>query len=180
MNPGAMTIISLRKECWPSRGSNQRTPVLKPAMLPTELWGFALEIVVSQFSKHCKFKHIYFTSIEKQVLTTYTNLSRFCFLGTTPALAPNVWANEKSQSWDSLPGLELGTSWLQGRCSTSRPRTPHSKHCSKCYKKKKTSVVLWISYFHILIKRLLVRFDFKFLLNLSMIIPKSMIKLKKV
>ena len=43
-----------------------------------------------------KFKHIYFTSIEKQVLTTYTNLSRFCFLGTTPVLAPNVWANEKS------------------------------------------------------------------------------------
>ena len=45
-----------------------------------------------------KFKHIYFTSIEKQVLTTYFNLSRFCFLGTTPVLAPNVWANEKSQS----------------------------------------------------------------------------------
>ena len=40
-----------------------------------------------------KFKYIYFTSIEKQVLTTYTNLSRFCFLGTTPVLAPNVWAN---------------------------------------------------------------------------------------
>ena len=45
-----------------------------------------------------KFKHIYFTSIKKQVLITYTNLSRFCFLGTTPVLAPNVWANEKSQS----------------------------------------------------------------------------------
>ena len=26
---------------------------------------------------------------------SYTKLSRFCFLGTTPALAPNVWANEK-------------------------------------------------------------------------------------
>ena len=49
-----------------------------------------------------KFKHIYFTSIEKQVPTTYTILSRFCFLGTTPVLAPNVWANEKSQSWDPL------------------------------------------------------------------------------
>ena len=47
---------------------------------------------------YVKFKHIYFTSIEKQVLTTSTNLSRFCFLGTTPVLAPNVWANEKSQS----------------------------------------------------------------------------------
>ena len=52
-----------------------------------------------------KFKHIYLKSIEKQVLTTDTNLSQFCFLGTTPVLAPNVWANEKSQvvtrSWDS-------------------------------------------------------------------------------
>ena len=55
-------------------------------------------------------KHFYFTSIEKQVFTTYTNLSRFCFLGTTPVFAPNVWANEKSQSGDLLPGLELGTS----------------------------------------------------------------------
>ena len=40
-----------------------------------------------------KFKHIYFTSIEKQVLKIYTNLSRICFLGTTPVLVPNVWAN---------------------------------------------------------------------------------------
>ena len=37
---------------------------------------------------------IYFTSIDEQVLTTYTNLSRFCCLGTTPVFAPNVWANE--------------------------------------------------------------------------------------
>ena len=44
-----------------------------------------------------KFNHIYFTSIEKQILTPYTNLSRFCFLGTTPVLVPNVWAIEKSQ-----------------------------------------------------------------------------------
>ena len=49
------------------------------------------EALIQEF----KFKHIYFTSIEKQVLTTYTNLSRFCFLGTTPVLAPNVWSNEK-------------------------------------------------------------------------------------
>ena len=48
--------------------------------------------------KEKTFKHIYSTSIEKQVLTTYTYLSRFCFLGTTPVLAPNLWANEKSQS----------------------------------------------------------------------------------
>ena len=37
----AMTIINPRKENWPSRGSNQRPPVLKPATLPTELWGSA-------------------------------------------------------------------------------------------------------------------------------------------
>ena len=37
---------------------------------------------------------MYFTSIQIQVLTTYTNFSRFCFLGTTPLLAPNVWATE--------------------------------------------------------------------------------------
>ena len=40
------------------------------------------------------FKHIHFTSIEKQVLTIYTNLSRFCFLGFKPVLTPNMWANE--------------------------------------------------------------------------------------
>ena len=40
-----------------------------------------------------KFKQIYLTSIEKQVLKTYINLSRFCFLGTTLVLAQNVWAN---------------------------------------------------------------------------------------
>ena len=41
MNPVAMTIINPRKEYWPSRGSNQRLPVLKSATLPTELWGSA-------------------------------------------------------------------------------------------------------------------------------------------
>ena len=39
MNPVAMTIINPRKEYWSSRGSNQRPPVLKSAMLLTELWG---------------------------------------------------------------------------------------------------------------------------------------------
>ena len=34
-------IINPRKEYWPNRGSNQRPPVLKPAMLPTELWNSA-------------------------------------------------------------------------------------------------------------------------------------------
>ena len=42
--------------------------------------------------------------MEKQVLTTYTNLSRFCFLGTTPVLAPNVWANEKVPKLTPAPG----------------------------------------------------------------------------
>ena len=50
-----------------------------------------------------KFKHIYFTSIEKQV-TTYTNLSRFCFLETAPVLVPNVWANEKIPKLTPAPG----------------------------------------------------------------------------
>ena len=42
MNPVAMNIISPRKEYWPSRGSNQRPPVLKSATLPTELGGSSL------------------------------------------------------------------------------------------------------------------------------------------
>ena len=37
MNPVAMTTINPRKECWPSRGSQQRSHVLKSATLPTEL-----------------------------------------------------------------------------------------------------------------------------------------------
>ena len=41
--------------------------------------------------------HVYCIMIEKQVLPTYTNLSRFYFLGTTPALVPNVLDNEQSQ-----------------------------------------------------------------------------------
>ena len=35
-----------------------------------------------------------FSSFEKQVHTTSTYIYRFCFLGTIPGLAPNVWANE--------------------------------------------------------------------------------------
>ena len=39
MNPFTMFIIKHRKEYWPSRGSNQRPPVLKSSTgtLPTEL-----------------------------------------------------------------------------------------------------------------------------------------------
>ena len=41
MNPVAMAIINPRKEYRPSRGSNQRSPVLKTTTLPTELWSSA-------------------------------------------------------------------------------------------------------------------------------------------
>ena len=41
MNPVTITIINPQKEYWPSRGSNQRPPVLKSATLQTELWGSA-------------------------------------------------------------------------------------------------------------------------------------------
>ena len=41
MSPAAMTIINPWKEYWPSRGSNQQPPVLKSAMLPTEVLGSA-------------------------------------------------------------------------------------------------------------------------------------------
>ena len=37
MNPVAMTVINPRKEYWPSRGSNQRPPVLNFGTLPAEL-----------------------------------------------------------------------------------------------------------------------------------------------
>ena len=43
MNPVTMTIINPWKKCWPSRASKQGPPVLKSAMLPTELWGSACE-----------------------------------------------------------------------------------------------------------------------------------------
>ena len=48
-----------------------------------------------------------FASIEKQVLTTYTNLCLFYFLGTTPALSLNMWVNE-NPNIDTSP-RELNT-----------------------------------------------------------------------
>ena len=53
MNPVAMTIIDPRKEYWPSRGSNQRLPVLKSTTLPIELWGSAS---ISETGMVCKCK----------------------------------------------------------------------------------------------------------------------------
>ena len=51
-------------------------------------------LFLQKFFSLVQFKLIYFTSIEKQVLTTYTNLCQFRFLGTTPVLVLNTWANE--------------------------------------------------------------------------------------
>ena len=61
--------------------------------------------------KECYFKNIYLTSIEKQVVTTNTNLSLFCLLGTTR------------------------TECLQGRRSTSQPWTPQRMLCPTSIKK---------------------------------------------
>ena len=65
---------------------------------------------------HSCSKNIYFTWNEKQVLTTYTNLSRFCSLGTTPVPSSNEWANEnpkvdtRSRESNSGPyGFEVDT-----------------------------------------------------------------------
>ena len=41
-----------------------------------------------------QFRHIYFTPTANQVLTTYFNHYRFCFLGTKPVPEANKWANE--------------------------------------------------------------------------------------
>ena len=42
-----------------------------------------------------EFRLFLWIEIPAQILTTYTNLFRFCFLRiATPVLAPNVWANE--------------------------------------------------------------------------------------
>ena len=32
--------------------------------------------------------------LRNNFIQVHTNLSRFCFLGTTPVFGPNVWANE--------------------------------------------------------------------------------------
>ena len=49
MNPVAMTIINLRKEYWPSRGSNQRLSVLKFCKQPTELSGLGITRIENVF-----------------------------------------------------------------------------------------------------------------------------------
>ena len=80
-----------------------------------------------------KFKHIYFTLIEKQVLTAYTNLSRFCFLGTTPVLTPNVWANEKIPKLTPAPGNRTWDLKISSVAVTGSPKkyidTPIDIYC---------------------------------------------------
>ena len=48
MNPVAMTIVNPWQEYWPSRGSNQRSPVLKPLTLQTDLHVHWLGIYMRQ------------------------------------------------------------------------------------------------------------------------------------
>ena len=59
MNPVAMTIINPREDYWPSRGSNQRPPVLKSIDLMTELWGSASK-GENAGKKHFFFPHYVF------------------------------------------------------------------------------------------------------------------------
>ena len=81
-----------------------------------------------------KFKYIYFTLIQKQVLTTYANLSRFCFLGTTSVLAPNVWANAKIPKLTPAPGnrtrdhkIARPTLYLKTGMAKQRKELPFAK-----------------------------------------------------
>ena len=48
MNPVAVAIVNPRKECWPSRESNQRPPVLQSCTLTTDLWGLAESARIAQ------------------------------------------------------------------------------------------------------------------------------------
>ena len=66
---------------------------------------------------------MYFTSIEKQVLTTYTNLSQLCFLGTKPVLAPNVWANENPKV--DTRSRESNSEPYECKADALPPRTQH-------------------------------------------------------
>ena len=49
MNHIVTTIISPRKEYWPSRGTNQRPPVRKSSGLPTDLWCSAMHVCTCSF-----------------------------------------------------------------------------------------------------------------------------------
>ena len=49
------------------------------------------------------FKHLFSHRLRNKFLQ-FILISRFCFLGTTPVLAPNVWANEKIPKLTTTPG----------------------------------------------------------------------------
>ena len=57
----------------------------------------ALKLEKSEILLLVKLKHIHFTSTEKQVLTTNTNLSQVSFLETAPVLMLIVWVNENPE-----------------------------------------------------------------------------------
>ena len=67
----------------------------------------------------------YFTSIEKHVLTIYILMSIGSASWELHQYSRRKCGQRKFQSWRPLPGIGLGISWLRGRRSTSRPRTPH-------------------------------------------------------
>ena len=66
MNLVAMTIISPQKEYFPSRESNQQPPVLKLAMLPTELC--ILQSYFFSLFSHCSLPFLPFSSFQSRVL----------------------------------------------------------------------------------------------------------------
>ena len=77
MNPVAITIINPRQEYWPTQGSNQRPPVLKSAMLLTELWDLGMKtcenLVNSYKALPCNSKLLTLTemALEKSVFQPY-------------------------------------------------------------------------------------------------------------
>ena len=98
MNPVAMTIINPRKEYWPSRGSNQRPPVLKFATLPTELWGSAFFFPVRMSLKsqylglqtiECKISHLSYYKSESKPLFVH-NCKRYFLLLSRSFLCAHV------------------------------------------------------------------------------------------
>ena len=79
MNPVAMTVINPRKEYWPSRGSNQRPPVLKSATLLTEL---CCSATMNRGALPCQSQTwVYFAeSVEQDQLVRTCNLILICYL----------------------------------------------------------------------------------------------------
>ena len=77
MYPVAMTNINPRKEYWPSRGSNQRPPVLKSTPLPTELWGLALKCEDNNCNCFTHNKFLTFYSLTNDKILDWPKLKAF-------------------------------------------------------------------------------------------------------